>query len=160
MRPSLSFSLGGALVFAASALAGCSADRSPAEGSPNVRRPVATDAAPAAIGPYSQAIEVGQTLYSAGQIGLDPQTGQLVGGGVRAETRRAMENLRAVLSAAGYAMNDVVRVEVFLTDLDSLATMNEVYASYFEADPPARVIVGAARLPRDARIEIALVAAQ
>lgn len=138
-------------------LAACAApsDHSSADRS---SRPVATDDAPAAIGPYSQAVQVGNMLYLSGQIGLDPQTGELVDGGVEAETRRTMENLEAVLAAAGFSMGDVVEAEVFLADLGDYAAMNEVYGSYFDETPPARAAVQVARLPRDARVEIKLTA--
>ncbi|QXD17206.1 RidA family protein [Rhodocaloribacter litoris] len=124
------------------------------------RSVVATGAAPAAVGPYSQAVRVGNLLFLAGQIGLDPATGQLVEGGVVAETRQAMENLRAVLEAAGFSMADVVQAQVFLADLNDYAAMNEVYASFFDGPPPARAAVEVARLPRDARVEIMMTAAR
>lgn len=124
------------------------------------RRTITTDAAPAAIGPYSQAVQVGRTLYLAGQIGLDPEANALVEGGVEAETEQAMRNLQVVLEAAGFAMTDVVDAQVFLADLDEYDAMNTVYGSFFEGSPPARAAVEVARLPRDARVEIKLVAAK
>lgn len=128
---------------------------------PRERRVIASDEAPAAIGPYSQAIQVGTTLYLAGQIGLDPATGALVEGGIAAETRQAMDNLQAVLNEAGFTMADVVEAQVFLADLNEYGAMNEVYGAYFEAaPPPARAAVQVARLPRDARVEIKLTAAK
>ena len=122
------------------------------------REVIATDEAPAAIGPYSQAIRVGNTLYSAGQIGMDPATGEMVAGGVEAETRQALENLGAVLRAAGFDFGDVVQAQVFLADLEDYAAMNAIYAEYLGASPPARAAVQVARVPRDARVEIMLVA--
>lgn len=125
------------------------------------RRVIATDDAPDAIGPYSQAVQVGNTLYCAGQIGLDPATGALVDGGIEAETRRALENLQAILADAGFSMADVVQTNVYLADLDDYDAMNEVYASFFdEAAAPARAAVQVARLPRDARVEITITAAR
>ncbi|MEM1128017.1 MAG: RidA family protein [Bacteroidota bacterium] len=143
-------------------LAGCAAEAEPPSQTPpptTERRVIHTDQAPAAVGPYSQAIQVGGHLYLAGQIGRDPATGTLAEG-VEAQTRQTMDNLNAVLTAAGYAMADVVQAQVFLADLDDFAVMNEIYASYFEADPPTRATVQVARLPRDARVEIMMVAMQ
>lgn len=119
---------------------------------------VATDGAPAALGPYSQAIRAGNTLFTAGQIGIDPETGALADGGIEAETRRAMENLRAIVEAAGFSMDDVVQAQVYLVDLDEYATANEVYGSFFGEAPPARATVQVAGLPKGARIEIMLTA--
>lgn len=126
----------------------------------NDREIIATDQAPAAIGPYSQAVKIGQHLYLAGQIGLDPATGQLVPGGIEAETERAMNNLKAVVEAAGFVMGDVVQAQVFLADLNDYAAMNAVYARFFPEHAPARAAVQVARLPRDARVEIMLTAAR
>ncbi len=120
--------------------------------------PVSTPEAPQAIGPYSQAFRAGDTLYLAGQLGLDPATRELVPGGIQAETRRALENLKAVLATAGFSLGEVVQAQVFLADLADFAAMNEVYATYFPAEPPARATVQVAALPRGARVEIALVA--
>ena len=120
--------------------------------------PVSTPEAPQAIGPYSQAFRAGDTLYLAGQLGLDPATRELVPGGIQAETRRALENLKAVLAAAGFSLREVVQAQVFLADLADFAAMNEVYATYFPEEPPARATVQVAALPRGARVEIALVA--
>ena len=124
------------------------------------RTRIESDGAPAAIGPYSQAILVGDLLFCAGQIGLDPETGQMVDGGIEAETRRVMDNLSAVLEEAGYSMADVVQSQVFMADLEEYGVMNEIYASYFADSPPARAAVQVARLPRDARIEIMMTAAK
>jgi len=125
---------------------------------PPTREVISTDAAPAAIGPYSQAIRVGNTLYCAGQIGMDPATGEMVDGGVEAETRQALENLGGVLRAAGFDFGDVVQAQVFLADLEDYAAMNAVYAEYLGDNPPARAAVQVARVPRDARVEILFVA--
>ena len=119
---------------------------------------IATGDAPAAIGPYSQAIRLGNTLYCAGQIGIDPATGQLVQGGIQAETRQALKNLHAVLRAAGFTPADVVQAQVFLADLDDYAAMNAAYAELFTDSPPARAAVQVARIPRDAKVEIMLTA--
>jgi len=122
------------------------------------RQTIATKEAPAAIGPYSQAVRVGNTLYLAGQIPLDPGTGQIVAGGIEAQTHRVMQNLRAVLQAAGFSLSDAVQCQVFLSDLGAYAAMNAVYASYFPGPPPARAVVQVARLPRDVMVEIAMTA--
>lgn len=122
------------------------------------REAISTPRAPAAIGPYSQAIRVGDTLYLSGQIGLDPATGKMVEGGIEAETRQVLENLHAVLDAAGFSAADVVQTQVFLADLDDFQNMNAIYAEFFPKDPPARATVQVARLPRNARVEITAVA--
>lgn len=122
------------------------------------REVIATKEAPAAIGPYSQAVRAGNTLYLAGQIPLDPATNQLVAGGVEAQTHRVMQNLRAVLQAAGFSLSDVVQCQVFLSDLTHYAAINSVYVTYFSGPPPARVVVQVARLPRDVLVEIAMTA--
>lgn len=122
------------------------------------RKIISTSRAPAAIGPYSQAVQVGNTLYLAGQIGLDPSTGEMVEGGIEAETRRVLENLGAILDAAGFTFGDVVQVQVFLSDLNDYGAMNRVYESYFATDPPARAVVEVSKIPRGARVEIALIA--
>lgn len=122
---------------------------------------VSTPNAPAAIGPYSQAIRVGNTLYLAGQIALDPATNQMIADrSIEAETRRVLDSLKAVVEAAGFRMADIVSTTVFMADLNEFARMNAVYATYFPTNPPARATVQAARLPRDVRIEIAAVAAR
>lgn len=122
------------------------------------RRTISTDKAPGPIGPYSQAIQVGETLYAAGQIGADPSSRSLVAGGIQAETRQALKNLGAVLDRAGFSFDDVVQVTVYLADLAEFGAMNEVYETYFSASKPARATVGVAELPRGARVEITLVA--
>ena len=123
-----------------------------------MRNALATAGAPAAIGPYSQAIVAGQLLFCSGQIPLDPVTGQMVEGDVAAQTRRVLENVRAILVAANATFDDVVKTTVFLADMSDFAAMNAVYAEYFSAPAPARSTVQAARLPRDARVEIEVIA--
>jgi len=123
-----------------------------------LKKVIATDQAPKAIGPYSQAILVDGTLYLAGQIALDPSSGKLVEGGIEVQTRRVMQNLNAVLDAAGYQFDDVVQTQVFLSNLNHYKAMNSVYATYFEERPPARAVVEVARIPRDALVEIMMVA--
>lgn len=117
----------------------------------------ATDA-PAAIGPYSQAVRAGSLLFLSGQIPLDPATGQLVGPDVAAQTEQVMKNLSAVLRAAGTSMDRVVRTTIYLTDLADFSTVNQVYGQFVGAPPPARATVQVARLPRDARVEIDAIA--
>jgi len=123
-----------------------------------LKKVIATDQAPKAIGPYSQAILVDGTLYLSGQIALDPSSGKLVEGGIEVQTRRVMQNLNAVLGAAGYRFDDVVQTQVFLSNLNHYKAMNSVYATYFDERPPARAVVQAARIPRDALVEIMMVA--
>ena len=124
-----------------------------------MRERIHSDHAPAAIGPYSQGIRAGGVLYTAGQVGLDPATGQLVEGDVRAQTRRALENLRSVLEAGGTSFLKVVKTTVFLANMGDFTAMNEVYAEYFaEGDPPARSTVAVAGLPRGALVEIECIA--
>jgi 2-iminobutanoate/2-iminopropanoate deaminase len=119
---------------------------------------VSTDRAPKAIGPYAQAIKVGDFVYTAGQIPLDPATGNLVEGDVAVQTRQVLENLQAVLKAAGSSLDRVVKATVFLQNMADFAAMNEVYAEYLGAATPARSTVGVAELPRGALIEIDFVA--
>jgi 2-iminobutanoate/2-iminopropanoate deaminase len=125
-----------------------------------VRRKIESAGAPKAIGPYSQAVEArgARTLWLSGQIPLDPATGELVAGDVAAQTARVMENLRAVLAAAGAGLEHVVRCTIYLADLADFAKVNEVYGRAFPADPPARATVQVAALPRGARVEIDAVA--
>ena len=118
------------------------------------RQIVSTPDAPAAIGPYSQAVKVGNTVYMSGQIPLDPATMQLVSGDIDAEIRRVFDNLKAVAVAAGGSLNDAVKVNVFLTDLANFVRVNEIMATYFQQPYPARAAVGVAALPRGARVEI------
>ncbi len=119
---------------------------------------IQTDAAPAAIGPYSQAIVHGGLVFTAGQVGFDPATMQLVEGDAAAQAERVLQNLSAVLEAAGASLGTVVKTTVFLADMDDFAAVNEVYARFFGDHAPARSTVQAARLPRDARVEIEAVA--
>ncbi len=117
-----------------------------------------TDHAPKAIGPYSQAIRVGSTLYTAGQVALHPETGEIVAGGIEGQTRQVLENLTAVLQAAGGSLANVVKTTVFMQDLAEFGAMNAIYAEYFTGSPPARSTVQVAGLPRGARVEIECVA--
>lgn len=119
---------------------------------------IATDRGPKAIGPYSQAIRANGFLFVSGQIALDPSTQLLVAGDIKAQTERVMENLKGIVEAAGSALDRVVRTTVFLADMNEFASMNEIYARYFPGQPPARSTVQAARLPRDVRVEIDLIA--
>jgi 2-iminobutanoate/2-iminopropanoate deaminase len=122
------------------------------------RTKVATTSAPAALGPYSQAIAVDSMIFASGQIGLEPASGQLVDGGVQAQTHQALRNLTAVLEAAGSSLANVVKTTVFLTNMGDFAAMNDVYATYFGDEPPARSTVAVAELPKGARVEIEAIA--
>jgi 2-iminobutanoate/2-iminopropanoate deaminase len=122
------------------------------------RTQIATNDAPAAIGPYSQAIAAGDLVFCSGQIPLDPATGALVDGDVDAQTRRALENLRAVLTAAGSSLDAIVKTTVFLVSMSDFAAMNEVYKDFFTGEPPARSTIAVAELPRGARVEIEAIA--
>lgn len=119
---------------------------------------VSTKEAPAAIGPYSQAIKTGNLLFLAGQIAIDPKSGQMSTGSIEEQTKLTMDNLKAVLAAAGMSMDNVVSTSVFLKDLNDFAKMNAVYATHFKDNPPARATVQVARLPRDALVEISAIA--
>jgi 2-iminobutanoate/2-iminopropanoate deaminase len=119
---------------------------------------VTSDRAPTAIGPYSPAVRAGQLLFVSGQIPLDPATGQMVAGDVAAQTRRVLDNVGALLDAAGRSFADVVRTTIFLVDMNDFATVNEVYGHYFTEPFPARATVQVARLPKDARVEIDVIA--
>ena len=123
-----------------------------------VREIVATEAAPQAIGPYSQAISLGDFVFTSGQIPIDPKTGVFVEGGIAEQTEQVLRNLAEVLRAAGTSLEGVVKTTVFLADMNDFAAMNEVYGRYFSDEPPARSTVQAARLPRDARVEIDAIA--
>ena len=119
---------------------------------------ISTQNAPAAVGPYSQAIDAGAFVFLAGQIPLDPKTNQLVAGGVDAQTKRVIENIKAVLAEAGSDLTKIVSSTVYLTDMDNFAKMNEVYASYFAEPYPARVTIAVKSLPKNALVEIAVIA--
>ena len=119
---------------------------------------VQTDNAPAAIGPYSQAIKAGGFVFASGQIPMDPKTGEFVAGGIGEQTAQVLKNLTAVLEAAGSSLAHVVKTTVFLADMKEFVAMNEVYGKYFMSDPPARATVAAAGLPKGARVEIEAVA--
>ena len=118
------------------------------------RHPIATDKAPAAIGPYSQAVQSGNIVFLSGQIPLDPATGQLVDGDIAAQSRRVFDNLQAVCQAAGGSLDDVMRIGIYLTDLGDFAAVNAVMADYFSAPYPARSTIEVAGLPRGARVEV------
>ena len=119
---------------------------------------ISTKDAPGAIGPYSQAIKTGSTLYVSGQIAIDPGTGEIVQGGITEQTHRVIKNIQKILNAAGYSLADVVQGQVFLANLNDYEEMNKVYVQYFKEQPPARAVVEVKRIPRDALIEIIVVA--
>jgi len=123
-----------------------------------VKEIIQTDQAPKAIGPYSQAIRTSGLVFASGQIPIDPETGQFVAGGIAEQTQQVIKNLSRVLEAAGSGLDRVVKTTVFLADMEEFAAMNEVYGKFFNAEPPARATVEAARLPRDARVEIEAIA--
>jgi len=123
-----------------------------------MKHAVSSPDAPKAIGPYSQAVRAGQLLFVSGQVPLDPATGQIVNGDIATQTRRVFANLAAVLVAGGRSFADVVRTTVFLADMNDFAAVNEVYGQYFSEPYPARATVQVARLPKDARVEIDLIA--
>ena len=119
---------------------------------------ISTDRAPRAIGPYSQAVRVGNLIFASGQIPIDPATGEFVAGGIAEQTEQVMRNLRAVFEAAGAELSQVIKTTVFLADMDDFTAMNEVYGRFFSENSPARATVQAAGLPRDARVEIEAIA--
>ena len=119
---------------------------------------ISTEKAPGAIGPYSQAVKTGNMVFCSGQIPIDPATGNFVSEDVAEQTKQVLKNLSAVLEAAGTSLNNVVKTTVFLADMNDFVAMNEVYAKYFSENKPARATVQAARLPRDARVEIECIA--
>ena len=133
-------------------LAGCAAAP--------MKEAVSTKEAPAAIGPYSQGIKVGNLLFLSGQISIDPKTNQMSSGSIEEQTKQALENLDAVLKAAGMSMENVVNTTVFLKDVNDFGKMNAVYATFFKDKPPARATVQIARLPRDALVEISAIASK
>lgn len=120
---------------------------------------IATDRAPQAIGPYSQAVRVGNLVFASGQIPIDPNTGEFVPGGIAEQTEQVLRNLTAVFEAAGLGLSKVIKTTVFLADMNDFTAMNEVYGRFFAEQPPARATVQAAGLPRDARVEIEAIAA-
>ena len=124
-----------------------------------MKKIVSTTEAPAAVGPYSQAVRIGPMLFTAGQIPLDPRTGQIVSQDVAEQTRRVLDNLTGVLKAEGMDFSHIVKTTVFMTNLDDFQTMNEIYATYFKDQPPARSTVQVSALPKGAKIEIEVVAA-
>ena len=119
---------------------------------------IATQDAPQAIGPYSQAVRVGNLVFASGQIPLDPATKEFVPGGIAEQTEQVLKNLKAVFAAAGVGMDQIVKTTVFLADMNDFNAMNDVYGKYFGQNPPARATVQAARLPRDAKVEIEAIA--
>ena len=123
-----------------------------------MKESIHTEHAPQAIGPYSQAIKANGLIFASGQIPIDPQTGQFVGGGIQEQTEQVFKNLAAVLEAAGSSLERIVKTTVFLADMQEFGAMNEVYGRFFSTNPPARATVEAARLPRDARVEIEAIA--
>ncbi len=123
-----------------------------------MREIVSTDKAPGAIGPYSQAIKTGGMIFCSGQIPIDPETGEFVSNDIGEQTDQVLKNLSAVLEAGGANLGDVVKTTVFLSDMSDFAAMNEVYGRYFDSNKPARATVQAARLPRDAKVEIECIA--
>jgi 2-iminobutanoate/2-iminopropanoate deaminase len=123
-----------------------------------MREIVSTDHGPKAIGPYSQAVKANGFVFVSGQVAFNPATGQLIEGGIAQQTERVLENLRGIVEASGSSMHKAVKVTVFLKDMNDFAAMNEVYARYFPSAPPARSTVEVARLPKDVRIEIDLIA--
>lgn len=122
------------------------------------RNVISSPGAPEAIGPYSQAIQVGNRLYLSGQLGIDPKTGKLAEGGFEAQARQALENLKSVITEAGFAMEDVVQCQVFVTDMDNYKEFNVIYSEYFKVDFPARAVLEVSRIPADGLIEIMMVA--
>ena len=119
---------------------------------------IATTAAPAAIGPYSQGVDGGSVVITSGQLPIDPATGAFAEGGVAGQTRQSLENVKAVLAQAGLSMGHIIKTTVFLKDMNDFAAMNEVYATFFPSNPPARSAVQVARLPKDAMVEIEAIA--
>ena len=124
-----------------------------------MRQAVSTPSAPKAIGPYSQAVRAGSLLFVSGQVPIDPATGQIVNGDIAAQTHRVFQNIGEILKAGGASFDHVVRTTVFLADMNDFAAMNEAYATYFTTPAPARATVQVSRLPRDARVEIDVIAA-
>ncbi len=123
-----------------------------------MKKVIATTKAPAAIGPYNQAIQVGNMLFASGQLGLNPATGNFPEGGVKEQTIQSFLNVKAILEEAGFSINDVVKTTVFLADMADFAAMNEIYASQFEGDFPARSAVAVKTLPKNALVEVEVIA--
>lgn len=123
-----------------------------------MKQVIHTDKAPAAIGPYSQAIQIGQLLFTSGQVPIDPETGAIVEGGIQEQARQSLNNIKAILNASGTNMGAVVKTTVFLQDMNDFAAMNEVYAQFFQEPYPARSAVQVARLPKDVLVEIEAIA--
>lgn len=123
-----------------------------------MKKVIATSSAPAAIGPYSQAVEAGGMVFVSGQLPVDPATGSFAEGGIKELTRQSLTNIKAILAEAGLTMDNVVKTSVFLADMNDFAAMNEVYAQFFQEPFPARSAVQAARLPKDAKVEIEAIA--
>ncbi|MBW6490064.1 MAG: RidA family protein [Lentimicrobium sp.] len=123
-----------------------------------MKKVIHTEHAPKAVGPYSQAIESNQTLYVSGQIPIDPATGKIVEGGIKEQTTQVMKNIGAILNAAGYTYNDVVKSTCLLSDMENFVPMNEVYAQFYPENPPARAAYGVVRLPLGALVEIETIA--
>ena len=124
-----------------------------------MKKIISTSEAPAAVGPYSQAIRFGNLVFCSGQIPLNPETGEIVPGDVNAQTRRVMENIAAVLRAERLSFGNIIKTTIFLTDMNDFQTVNELYGSYFKSDPPARSTVQVAALPKGANVEIEVIAA-
>jgi 2-iminobutanoate/2-iminopropanoate deaminase len=123
-----------------------------------MKKIISTADAPAALGPYSQAVRVGSTMYCAGQVPLDPKTGEIVSGGIEVQTRRVLDNVTAILKAEGMTFSNIVKTTIFLMDLGDFGKVNEIYGSYFNQAPPARSTVQVAGLPKGARVEIEVIA--
>ena len=120
----------------------------------SIRTIISTDKAPGAIGPYSQAVKTETMVFVSGQLALEPASGNIVTGGIKAETRQAMQNLKRILEAAGSSLENVVKTTLFIKDMNDFPMINEVYGEFFQNDPPARACVEVARLPKDANVEI------
>ena len=125
-----------------------------------MKKIISTTAAPAAIGPYSQGVDGGSVVITSGQLPIDVSTGAFAEGGVAGQTRQSLENVKAILAQAGLGMENIIKTTVFLKDMNDFAAMNEVYAAFFPGEPPARSAVEVARLPKDALVEIEVIAAQ
>lgn len=119
---------------------------------------ISTEKAPAAIGPYSQAVKSGNFLFASGQIPIDPATGQIVEGGIEEQTRQVLENVKGLLESLGASMDNIVKTTLFISDMNDFAAINNIYASYFKQSPPARSCVEVSRLPKDVKIEMEFIA--